>query len=136
MQENHGPAAARNAGFESSDSEFLLMVDADDRLHSITPAAEGAGLDAGTARWAFDHRQAATAPIATTTADTSSAQAPASPQVLSDVLGQEAAHAQSSSGGLLGAILDRDGDGHLDLGDLLKAGGSVLGGLGQPGQRL
>ena len=31
-QENAGVAAARNAGFEGSDSELLLMVDADDRL--------------------------------------------------------------------------------------------------------
>src|SRR5262245_56235094 len=33
-QENAGVAAARNAGFENSDSELLLMVDADDRLTS------------------------------------------------------------------------------------------------------
>jgi glycosyltransferase involved in cell wall biosynthesis len=31
-QENAGVSAARNAGFENSDSELLLMVDADDRL--------------------------------------------------------------------------------------------------------
>jgi glycosyltransferase involved in cell wall biosynthesis len=31
-QANAGVAAARNAGFENSDSELLLMVDADDRL--------------------------------------------------------------------------------------------------------
>lgn len=31
-QQNAGVAAARNAGFEASDSELLLMVDADDRL--------------------------------------------------------------------------------------------------------
>ncbi|HEX3295031.1 MAG TPA: glycosyltransferase family A protein [Solirubrobacterales bacterium] len=31
-QKNAGVAAARNAGFEGSDSELLLMVDADDRL--------------------------------------------------------------------------------------------------------
>jgi glycosyltransferase involved in cell wall biosynthesis len=31
-QPNAGVAAARNAGFESSDSDLLLMVDADDRL--------------------------------------------------------------------------------------------------------
>jgi glycosyltransferase involved in cell wall biosynthesis len=31
-QENSGPAVARNAGFENSESELLLMVDADDRL--------------------------------------------------------------------------------------------------------
>src|SRR5262245_14608594 len=33
-QENAGVAAARNAGFENSDSDLLLMVDADDRLTS------------------------------------------------------------------------------------------------------
>ena len=31
-QQNSGVAVARNAGFENSDSELLLMVDADDRL--------------------------------------------------------------------------------------------------------
>jgi glycosyltransferase involved in cell wall biosynthesis len=31
-QQNAGVSAARNAGFENSDSELLLMVDADDRL--------------------------------------------------------------------------------------------------------
>src|SRR3954471_7214665 len=31
-QQNGGPASARNAGFERSDSELILMVDADDRL--------------------------------------------------------------------------------------------------------
>jgi glycosyltransferase involved in cell wall biosynthesis len=31
-QRNAGPASARNAGFENSDSQLLLMVDADDRL--------------------------------------------------------------------------------------------------------
>jgi glycosyltransferase involved in cell wall biosynthesis len=33
-QENAGVSAARNAGFENSDSDLLLMVDADDRLTS------------------------------------------------------------------------------------------------------
>ncbi len=31
-QANAGPAAARNAGIESTDSPYLLMLDADDRL--------------------------------------------------------------------------------------------------------
>jgi hypothetical protein len=31
-------------------------------------------------------------------------------------------------GGLLGAVLDQDGDGELGLGDLLKIGGGLLGG--------
>ena len=49
----------------------------------------------------------------------------ASPQALGDILGQERRHAQQQGGiggGLLGAILDQDGDGQLGLGDLLKVG--------------
>ncbi|MEO8922246.1 MAG: DUF4118 domain-containing protein, partial [Caldimonas sp.] len=37
----------------------LFVLDADDRLRSIAAAPDAAGLDAGTARWAFDHAQAA-----------------------------------------------------------------------------
>lgn len=51
----------------------------------------------------------------------------ASPAVLGQVLGQEAAQ-QSTGGGLLGAVFDQDGDGQLGLGDLLKIGGGLLGG--------
>jgi glycosyltransferase involved in cell wall biosynthesis len=44
-QENGGPASARNAGFQSADSELILMVDADDRLtpdalDTLRPALE------------------------------------------------------------------------------------------------
>ncbi|RDZ28901.1 DUF937 domain-containing protein [Lysobacter silvisoli] len=54
----------------------------------------------------------------------------ASPQALGDVLGQERQRIQqdSGAGGLLGAVLDQDGDGQLGLGDLLKIGGGLLGG--------
>lgn len=57
-------------------------------------------------------------------------QAAASPQALGNVLGQEHQRIQqdSSAGGLLGAVLDQDGDGQLGLGDLLKIGGGLLGG--------
>ena len=37
----------------------VFVLDAEDRLRSLAPPADGAGLDAGTARWAFDHAQAA-----------------------------------------------------------------------------
>jgi two-component system sensor histidine kinase KdpD len=37
----------------------IYVLDANDRLQSIASAPAGAGLDAGTARWAFDHAQAA-----------------------------------------------------------------------------
>lgn len=50
---------------------------------------------------------------------------------LGQMLGQERAGAarQGTPGGdLLGSLLDQDGDGQLGLGDLLKIGGSLLGG--------
>jgi hypothetical protein len=55
----------------------------------------------------------------------------ASPDVLSGILGQE--HQQITrqgglGGGLLGAVLDQDGDGQLGIGDLMKIGGGLLGG--------
>lgn len=53
-----------------------------------------------------------------------------SPGELSQVLGQEQQQIrqQSGPGGLLGAVLDQDGDGQLGLGDLLKVGSGFLGG--------
>lgn len=55
----------------------------------------------------------------------------ASPSGLSQILGQERQTAQQQGGlggGLLGAVLDQDGDGQLGLGDILKIGGGLLGG--------
>lgn len=46
---------------------------------------------------------------------------------LGNLLGQE--HAQATgAGGLLGGLLDQDGDGKMGLGDALKLGGSLFGG--------
>lgn len=53
------------------------------------------------------------------------------PQALGEVLGQEQRHMEQQgglTGGLLGAVLDQDGDGQLGLGDLLKMGSGFLGG--------
>ena len=50
---------------------------------------------------------------------------------LGQVLGQERAQVQRTGapgGGLLGSLLDQDGDGQVGLGDLFKIGGSLLGG--------
>lgn len=50
---------------------------------------------------------------------------------LGSLLGQESNRIQNQGGmggGLLGAVLDQNGDGKLDVGDLLKIGGSLLGG--------
>lgn len=59
------------------------------------------------------------------------AEADPSPQVLGRELGQEHQRVSQQGGlggGLLGAVLDRDGDGQIGLGDLLKMGGGTLGG--------
>ena len=50
---------------------------------------------------------------------------------LGQLLGQDRANMQrqgAPGGDLLGSLLDQDGDGQLGLGDLLKIGGSLLGG--------
>ena len=55
----------------------------------------------------------------------------ASPGALSGVLGQEQQQIRQQGGlggGLLGAVLDQDGDGQVGIGDLLKMGGGLLGG--------
>ena len=59
------------------------------------------------------------------------AQTDASAQLLGSILGQEQQQVRQQGGiggGLLGAVLDQDGDGQLGLGDLLKIGGGLLGG--------
>ena len=51
---------------------------------------------------------------------------------LGGVLGQEAQRiGQSGAGGLLGAVLDQDGDGKLGISDLLKMGEGLLGARGR-----
>ena len=50
---------------------------------------------------------------------------------LGNALGQEKANVQQQGGlggGLLGSLLDQNGDGKLDVGDLMKIGGSLLSG--------
>ncbi|MEO6364914.1 MAG: DUF937 domain-containing protein [Luteimonas sp.] len=58
-------------------------------------------------------------------------EAEATPEVLGRALGQEHQRVSQQGGlggGLLGAVLDRDGDGQIGMGDLLKMGGEALGG--------
>lgn len=53
------------------------------------------------------------------------------PNILGDILGQEERQVRQQGGlggGLLGAVLDRDGDGDVDMGDILKAGMGMMGG--------
>ncbi len=56
---------------------------------------------------------------------------PASAGLLGDILGQERRQVQQEGGlggGLLGAVLDQDGDGQLGIGDILKVGMGMMGG--------
>lgn len=58
-------------------------------------------------------------------------QGSASPQALGALLEQEEQQIRQEGGGaagLLGAVLDQDGDGKLGLGDVLKIGGGLFGG--------
>ncbi|GAB2829713.1 hypothetical protein GCM10027276_35480 [Comamonas piscis] len=53
------------------------------------------------------------------------------PSQLGNALGEEKAQVQQQGGlggGLLGSLLDQNGDGKLDVSDLMKIGGSLLGG--------
>jgi hypothetical protein len=66
--------------------------------------------------------------------NTLASQLPASPQSLEQALGQEQQAITQQGGiggGLLGAVLDRDGDGDTDFSDLIGLAGSMMGG-GQP----
>lgn len=47
---------------------------------------------------------------------------------LGQALGMERDHVNRQGGGLLDSLLDQDGDGQVDLGDLLKLGMGMLGG--------
>lgn len=60
---------------------------------------------------------------------------PSSPSATPQVLGRELGEEQQGvsrqggiGGGLLGAVFDRDGDGQLGLGDVLRIGGEMMGG--------
>ena len=60
-------------------------------------------------------------------------QAGASPQALGSMLGQEQDEIRQqggAAGGLLGAVLDRDGDGDTDFSDLMGLAGQFMGGGG------
>ena len=76
----------------------------------------------------FDRRQGTAAVAAPTGAAAGQTTgATASPEVLGQILSQEPAHAERQ-GGLLSAVFDRDGDGNVGIGDLMKMGGDMLGG--------
>ena len=58
-------------------------------------------------------------------------QGPGNAQALGDILGQERAVQQQQGGlggGLMNAVLDTDGDGKVDLSDLIRLGSGLLGG--------
>ena len=89
--------------------------------------AQASGLDAGKA----GQLMKMLAPLVMAFLARQTQQGDASPQALGAMLGQEEQQIRQEGGGaagLLGAVLDQDGDGKLGLGDVLKIGGSLFGG--------
>ena len=112
-------------------------------LHIIAVADATAGLDpqSGTTGQLAQQGVQAITPFArgiqinrSTTLDDTVVATSGGADALSSLLGQEhtAIRQQGgAAGGLLGSMLDQDGDGQLGLGDLLKAGEGFLGGGGR-----
>jgi hypothetical protein len=89
-------------------------------------AAQGLGQASGLGAGNAGQLLAMLAPIVMSVLGNMSRKQDLGPGGLGDVLGGELGRL-GGQGGLLGSLLDRDGDGQLGLGDLLKAGGELLG---------
>ncbi len=92
-------------------------------------ATQGLGQASGIGTQNAGQLLAILAPIVMSVLDSMSQRQGLNPGGLGGALAQENQRInQSGNGGLLGAVLDQDGDGQLGLGDLLKVGAEMLGG--------
>ena len=95
-------------------------------------AAQGLGQVSGIGQQNAGQLLAILAPVVMGVLGNMSQRQGMTPSGLGGVLGQEAQRiGQSGAGGLLGAVLDQDGDGKLGIGDLLKMGEGLLGAPGR-----
>ena len=95
-------------------------------------AAQGLGQQTGLGSANAGQLLAILAPVVMGVLGTLSQRQGMSASGLGSALGQEQQRiGQSGAGGLLGAVLDQDGDGRLGLGDLLKVGEGLLGARGR-----
>jgi len=95
-------------------------------------AAQGLGTASGLGSQNAGQLLAILAPVVMSVLGSMSQRQGMSASGLGGVLGQEAQRiGGTGAGGLLGAVLDQDGDGKLGIGDLLKVGEGLLGARGR-----
>jgi len=95
-------------------------------------AAQGLGNASGLGSQNAGQLLAILAPVVMSVLGSMSQRQGMSASGLGGVLGQEAQRiGGTGAGGLLGAVLDQDGDGKLGIGDLLKVGEGLLGARGR-----
>jgi hypothetical protein len=123
-----GGAGFPQPGGRQADADGMLGHIFGDRTQR---ADEGLGQATGLGSNNAHHLLQVLAPIVMSFLAQRFARGNADPGVLQQALGQEREQIGQQGGlggGLLGAVLDQDGDGKVDFNDLLKAGAGMLGG--------
>jgi hypothetical protein len=127
-QAQDGGAGSPQAGGRQADADGILGHIFGDRTQR---ADEGLGQATGLGSHNAHNLLRILAPIVMTFLAQRFARGNADPDGLQQALGQERQEIGQHGGlggGLLGAVLDQDGDGKVDFNDLLKAGTGLLGG--------
>jgi hypothetical protein len=122
-----GASGGANAGTGSSVDSMLGHIFGDRTQRAEEGLGQATGLGSNNAHQLLQML----APIVMTFLAQRFAGGRADPGGLQQALGQEReqiGQQEGLGGGLLNAVLDRDGDGQVDFGDLLKAGAGMLGG--------
>ena len=122
-----GSVLGGGGGRQTDGAGILGHILGENQQRAETGLAQASGLDGNKA----GQLMKMLAPLVMAFLANQTRQGSASPQALGALLGQEEQQIRQEGGGaagLLGAVLDQDGDGKLGLGDVLKIGGSLFGG--------
>lgn len=122
-----GSVLGGGGGREADGAGILGHILGGNQQRAETGLAQASGLDGNKA----GQLMKMLAPLVMAFLARQTGQGNASPQALGAMLGQEEQQIRQEGGGaagLLGAVLDQDGDGKLGLGDMLKIGGGLFGG--------
>jgi hypothetical protein len=101
--------------------------------NNVNAANQGLGQTTGLGTQNAGQLLAILAPIVMSVVANMSQKQGLSPGGLGSVLGQQTAQVQNQgglTGGLLNAVLDHNGDGHIDLSEMMQAAGGVMNALG------
>jgi len=101
--------------------------------NNVNAANQGLGQTSGLGTQGAGQLMAILAPIVMSVLANQSRSQGLSPGGLGNVLAQQAQATQQQggvTGGLLNAVLDHNGDGHIDLSEMMAAAGGVMGALG------